>query len=61
MKVYVVEVPYRGVETHLVEAKSKADAIRKVKEGEEPTMIDYRTTRRYDPSGAWLDEPKGDA
>jgi len=53
---YVVEVPYRGVEIHLVSARSKAEAMRKVKEGEEHTMVDYRTTVRFDPSGAWIDE-----
>lgn len=55
---YIVEVPFRGIETHLVSAKSKADAMRKVASGEEDSLVDWRTTRRFEPSYAERDAPK---
>jgi hypothetical protein len=46
LREYIVEVPFRAREYHLVTASSAAEAKRKVDEGVDDTMIDWRTDSR---------------
>lgn len=58
-KTYVVEVPYRGVQTYLVKARSAAEAMRKAEDGEDESKgvepLDFRVTETYRPRHAQLD------
>jgi hypothetical protein len=60
MAKYVVTAPYRGERFFLVEAESKAEALRKAAEGEDEgngvEMLDYRVTEYYKPNHARLEK-----
>lgn len=54
---YIVEVPFKAREYHLVTACSASEAKRLVDEGATDTMIEWRTDSRSKASRARIDQP----
>ncbi len=59
MREYIVEVPFKAREYHLVTARSAAEAKRKVNAGADDTMIDWRTDSRSKANHARAVQPTG--
>lgn len=58
MPVYIVEVPYSGIQTYLVTATSAKEAKKKADEGEahkDVEPLDFRVIKTFKPSHARLD------